>query len=117
MADEQFQEKTEQATPKRIKDAREKGQIPRSKELNAASILIAASASLFFLGDGMAQGIAKILQQGLSLPRSLLFDSTLLSGQLAKMIWSGLLLVAPFLVVCLVVAIAAPTLLGGWSFS
>ncbi|MDH3645507.1 MAG: flagellar biosynthesis protein FlhB [Gammaproteobacteria bacterium] len=117
MADEQFQERTERATPKRIKDAREKGQIPRSKELNAAAVLIAASASLFLLGSGMSTGITNILREGLSLPRSMMFDSSVLSTQLATMIWSGLLLVAPFLTVCAVVAMAAPTLLGGWSFS
>jgi len=117
MAEEQFQERTERATPKRIKDAREKGQIPRSKELNAATILIAASSSLFFLGSGMSTGITNILKQGLSLPRNVLFDTSTLSTQLATMIWSGLVLVAPFLTICAVVAIAAPTLLGGWSFS
>lgn len=117
MADEQFQEKTEQATPKRLKDAREKGQIPRSKELSAAAIMIAASASFFVLGSQMSTGIRDILSNGLTLPREMIFDPSMLTVQLAATIRSGILLITPFLVICAAVAIAAPTLLGGWSFA
>ena len=35
------EEKTEQATPKKIKDAREKGNVLQSKEVNSALILLA----------------------------------------------------------------------------
>ncbi|MBT8137867.1 MAG: flagellar biosynthesis protein FlhB [Gammaproteobacteria bacterium] len=117
MAEEQFQERTERATPKRIKDAREKGQVPRSRELNAAAIMVASSASLFLLGDNMSRSIAQILRTGLTLPRATIFDTTALSAQFLAMVREGLILIAPFLVICLIVAIAAPTLLGGWSFS
>jgi len=47
---EQEQEKTEQATPKRKEDAREKGQVAKSREVSSAAILI--SALIYFcLGD------------------------------------------------------------------
>jgi flagellar biosynthetic protein FlhB len=117
MAEEQFQERTEQATPKRLKDAREKGQIPRSKELNAAAIMIAASASLFLLGSHLSTGITGILSQGLTLPRAMIFDTSMLTVQLAATIRAGILLITPFLAICAIVAIASATLLGGWSFS
>ncbi|MGD8643609.1 MAG: EscU/YscU/HrcU family type III secretion system export apparatus switch protein, partial [Chromatiales bacterium] len=32
------QERTEQATPKRLQEARERGQVPRSRELNTAGL-------------------------------------------------------------------------------
>ena len=95
MAEQQFQERTERATPKRIKDARDKGQIPRSRELNAAAIMVGASASLFLLGNGMSQGIAEIMRNGLSLPRTMLFDTTAISSQFVTMIKAGLMLIAP----------------------
>lgn len=117
MADEQFQERTEEATPKRIKEAREKGQIPRSKELNAAAIMIAASSSFFLLGADMSAGITNILSDGLTLPRDLMFDSSVLVVELTKAVKAGILLITPFLAICAVVAVAASTLLGGWSFS
>ena len=53
MAEEQFQEKTEPATPKRLKEARDKGQIARSKELNAMAVTLAGAAAVFALGEGI----------------------------------------------------------------
>ncbi len=117
MADEQFQEKTERATPKRLKDARSKGQVPRSRELNAAAVMIAGSAALVVLGQPMSNGIAGIMRQGLTLPRAAAYDTNAMANQLAAMVVAGIQLITPFLLVCLVVALAAPLLLGGWSFS
>ena len=40
------QERSEQATPKRRQDAREKGDIARSRELNTMAILMAGTGGL-----------------------------------------------------------------------
>lgn len=53
MAEESFQEKTEQATPKRREDARQKGQVARSSELTSVAILMAGLLSLSALGAYM----------------------------------------------------------------
>ena len=42
MEHNQHQERTERATPKRLKEAREKGQIPRSRELNTVGVMLAS---------------------------------------------------------------------------
>ncbi len=44
-------EKTEQPTPKKLRDARKKGQVAKSKEVNSAVTLLAAFAVLWFLRD------------------------------------------------------------------
>ena len=54
MADESFQERTEEPTSKRIKEAREKGQVARSTELSSVVIMIASAASLLALGPLMS---------------------------------------------------------------
>ena len=51
MAEESFQEKTEQATPKRREDARNKGQVARSTELSSVAILAAGLLALATLGS------------------------------------------------------------------
>ena len=51
MAEESFQEKTEQATPKRREDARKKGQVARSTELSSVAILAAGLLALAALGS------------------------------------------------------------------
>ena len=50
MPEENQQEKTEQATPKRREEARKKGQVPKSIELNTAIILFGSFLFLYFAG-------------------------------------------------------------------
>jgi len=53
MAEESFQEKTEEATPKRREDSRRKGQVARSSELSSIAILAAGLLALSSLGPYM----------------------------------------------------------------
>jgi len=46
-------EKTEQATPKRLEEAYNKGQIARSREVQTAFVLVAALVALAFSGGEM----------------------------------------------------------------
>ncbi len=48
MAEESFQERTEQATPKRREEARKKGQVPKSRELASVSVLLSALFTLYW---------------------------------------------------------------------
>jgi len=50
MPEENQQEKTEQATPKRREEARKKGQVPKSIEMNSAIILFGTLLFLYFTG-------------------------------------------------------------------
>jgi len=44
-------DKSEEATPDKIRKSKEKGQVARSKELATASVLISAAISIFMFGD------------------------------------------------------------------
>lgn len=48
MPEESFQERTEQATPKRREEARKKGQVAKSRELASVSVLLAGTFTLFW---------------------------------------------------------------------
>src|SRR5665213_420130 len=52
--------KTEQATPKRRQEAREKGQIARSIELNSALILLTALVTIRYIGPYLLNSIGKL---------------------------------------------------------
>ena len=52
-------DKTEEPTGKRLADARKKGQIPRSKELNTFVALMTASVMMLFVGGSIATGLKK----------------------------------------------------------
>ena len=53
MADESFQERTEQATPRRRQKARERGSVARSVDLTAAGIICLGFTALFLVGPGL----------------------------------------------------------------
>ena len=58
MAEESFQEKTEQATPRRRDEARRKGQVARSQELSSAIVLLASLVGLYMLGGVIYEDLA-----------------------------------------------------------
>ena len=58
MAEESYQEKTEDPTPKRLEEGRKKGQVAKSQELNSAVVLLAALTGLYFLGDMLFRDLA-----------------------------------------------------------
>ncbi len=115
--DDKGQERTEEATPKRLHEAREKGQIPRSRELNTMTLMLAASGGLLFLGGGIVDGLQSLLRHTLQLERKLIFDTQAIPHFLAENTLSTLLSLTPFLVLMVVAALLAPLALGGWSFS
>jgi len=117
MAEEQLQERTEPATPKRLKEARDKGQIARSKELNAMAVTLAGAALVFALGEGIVGGVTDIMAANLSLPRFAIVSPEQMLAHLKAATLSAMLTLLPWLGLLTVVALIAPLSLGGWSFS
>jgi flagellar biosynthetic protein FlhB len=62
---EETGEKTEQPTQKRLKDARERGQVPRSRDLSVAISSLALTLALGSFGPGIAATMATRLTAGL----------------------------------------------------
>ena len=118
MAEEQTgQERTEQPTERRLQEARKKGQVPRSKELNTMLSLLLASISLLVFGGYISQNLMQISVGGFSIPRELAFDTAQLPFQFMYMASQALLALSPFMAIMLVSVFAGPLLMGGWSFS
>lgn len=117
MAESDGQERTEQATPKRQQEAREKGQVPRSRELGTVAALMAAATALIFMGESLTRAMAAQMQRGLNLSREQVFDTTALPARFVDAVIAALWTFMPFFVLMLVVAIAASAVLGGWAFT
>ena len=118
MAEEQTgQERTEEPTERRLQEARKKGQVPRSKELNTMLSLLLASISLLVFGGYISQNLMQISVEGFSIPRELAFDTAQLPFQFMYMASQALLALSPFMAIMLVSVFAGPLLMGGWSFS
>ncbi len=117
MAEQTGQERTEQATPKRLRESREKGQVPRSKELNSMALLMAAGGGFLLMGENILIGLSEVLKKGLQIKNIQQMDGTGIVGVLADTALESLLLIAPLFVLLTVVVIMTPLGLGGWSFS
>lgn len=115
--DQQLQERTEQATPKRLRDAREKGQVARSRELSAALVMSCGAAALVFLPGPLVGGMLDIMRGGLSRPGHMSLEAGLLPRALAEAVTAAVWALAPYLVILLAVAVLSPLLMGGWAFS
>ena len=117
MAEESDLERTEPASARRLDEARKKGNIPRSRELNTFAILIVAGATLLMMGSQLSSGIIEMMRNGLMFDRSALDTPDFMWNSLIQTTLEMVQLFLPFLLVLLVAALAAPILLGGWMLS
>ena len=111
------QEKTEQPTPKKLREAQQQGQVPRSRELNSMTVMMAGSAGLLMLGSFMIGELMQLMSHGFSLSRSEILDTASLLDRFTDAAVNALWTITPFLVLMVAVALFTPLMLGGWSFS
>lgn len=105
---EEFQEKTEQATPRKKAKAREKGQIARSKDLTS-TITMGGTIMIFYLGGKFVFSNLAGMMGGML---SLKYGTSPL--QVSKMaIIEGAYVIAPFFLASVVLATLANVMQGG----
>lgn len=115
--DDSAQDKTEEATPKRLEKAREDGQVPRSKELTTSAVLILGTAGLALFGGHMADSLMEVFRFNFRIEREVMFDPALMLKQLGHSFFTALSALIPLFTVLAVAAILGPIALGGWLFS
>jgi len=110
-------ERTEEPTARRLKRAREEGQVARSQELPAAGVMIGAVLMLMSLGGIWFRQLSVYFAAGFTLDRKFLDTPALLPQAFATQAMHGFLLVLPLMLVTIVVAILASGATGGFLFS
>ena len=66
MAEEQGEEKTEEPTSKRLDEARQRGELPRSPDFGGAIEVLVICALLFLLGGGIVESLSAMLISSLT---------------------------------------------------
>lgn len=106
MASDDTGDKTEEPTDKRRAEAREKGNVAKSTDLNAAILMLAACGALLFLGSDLMNSMAGVLASGLGGDKLL----TLNSSDAVDIFWKFFQHLAasmmPFMLFMFVVALA-----------
>lgn len=118
MADEHDQQdRTEQPTQRRLQQARERGEVPRSRDLAGALVSVLVLLALALVTRPFEYGLQRLLALGLdyapgeAMREGAMQDALLLGALL------GLLVIAVPLLVSAVAAIVGNIALGGWAFS
>ncbi|MEE8058214.1 MAG: flagellar biosynthesis protein FlhB [Pseudomonadales bacterium] len=114
---ENGQEKTEEATPKRLDKSRDEGQVPRSKELTTAFVLLSGVVGIITMGGAVGQRIMGIMRFNFSMPREAAFDTSMMMAHFSKAVFTAIEALAPFFILLAVAALIGPVALGGWIFS
>jgi len=110
-------EKTESPSQRKLDKAREEGQVARSRELSTFLVMMVGGAGLWVMGSHFAQALVKMLREGLTFDRQLIFNPEQMLPHLRDMSIDVLVLFSPFLLLVLVVAAFSPLLMNGWLFS
>jgi len=110
-------ERTERATPKRLEEARKKGQVPRSVDLSTAAVCISAAVAIYTLGRIAAGQFADFMHDSLSLRPETVMAEGAIWPTLTAAGGRALLIILPILGATFVAALAAPIAIGGWNFS
>jgi len=117
MAEDSDLEKSELPSQRRLDQAREKGQVARSRELSTFAVLMAGGGTLWFMGASFTRHMTEALRAGLSINRELAFNTQLLIPHLYDLALATLLTFSPLLLIVLLAAALSPLLLNGWLFS
>jgi flagellar biosynthetic protein FlhB len=117
MSEENAAERTEEASPRRLEQAREEGQVARSQELTTFAMMAASGAGLWWMGGQFFTKMQAMVQGALQFDAAGAFDSSQMMLRLHTQIFAATLALAPILLLLLVVAVAAPQLLSGWLFT
>lgn len=118
MAEEKdFQERTEQATQKRREDARRRGQVARSRELNIAAVLLAGTIMMMASQARFGSALENLVRSGLSIAPAALDDPHSIVAAFADAGIGALRAFAPLLIALALAAALGALAVGGWVFS
>jgi len=110
-------ERSEDATPERIRKSKEKGQVARSKELATASVLISAAFALLIFGDRLAYELSVMMKRAFTFERSVLFSPEYMWLHLTGSFKGLAMPMFTILLMLFIVSILGSSLLGGMLFS
>ncbi len=117
MAEESDLERTEPASSRRLEQAREEGQVPRSREVGAFLVLMVAAGAFWMVGGWMMQRTSTIVSRGLLFDGEMLRDPQLMVTRFGDIALDALLVFAPFVLALIVAALLSPFFLGSWNIS
>ena len=110
-------ERTEEPSQRRLEQARERGQVPRSRELTNFATMIGGSAAVIAVGGTLVGRMSVIMQSSLAIDPQRLDSPQSMTASLGEAILSALVGLLPLFGALIVLVLLAAVALGGWNFS
>lgn len=117
MAENDDQERTERASEKRLRDAREKGDVPRSRDLSAALIALVSVGTLLALRPWLGTHLKNLMRIGLVYGREQAMGTAAMGAAATAAGAEALKLLAPLFGVAMLATLLSPAIAGGFAFS
>lgn len=117
MSEDSGQEKTEDASARRLEQAREKGQVARSKELTAFVMTLAGCVVMLMIADDLIKQLTELAQVSFKVSREVLMDKQAILLHVKHGISGVGMSILPLLVVLFVAALVSGVMMGGLNFS
>ncbi|WP_165312883.1 flagellar biosynthesis protein FlhB [Vibrio ziniensis] len=116
MSESTSQDKTEKASPQKIKKARQQGQIPRAKEFTASVIFLAVAYYFASQLPSIWKTITGIFRYNMALTHLELENPLIMVEKLEHSLVILVELLVPMFVVIMITAVGGSMILGGWFF-
>lgn len=115
--DDSGQEKTEEASARKLEKAREEGQVPRSRELTTTAILLISGIGLYVFAGFMGSRILGLTRENFVISREAIFDPNAMLAHLGSAMFDGFISIMPLVALLVLASIIGPIALGGWLYS
>ncbi len=110
-------ERTEEPSQRRLQEARERGQLPRSRELTTFAAMIGGSVALAATSSDFAGRMAELMRRCMSFDAQRLDDTGSMLSSLGEAATLSLSALLPIFAALLALVVLAGVALGGWNFS
>jgi flagellar biosynthetic protein FlhB len=114
---EQGGERTEDPSQRRLQEARERGQVPRSRELTTFAAMIGGSVAVVATGSESASKMSELMRRFMSIDVRQLEDTQSMFSALREASMLALSALLPIFGALIAIVVLAGIAIGGWNFS
>ena len=117
MPEESFQERTERATPRRREKARERGQVGKSVDLNAAGIICLGFTALFMVGPQLVDRVSQTMRYTMANAPSIALSDVTFRNVFSNAVYSFFSMMAPLFIAMVAIGFAVNVMQIGFKIS
>jgi flagellar biosynthesis protein FlhB len=110
-------ERTEEPSQRRLQEARERGQVPRSRELTNFATMIGGSVAIVATSAALAGRMSQMMRHSMTIDAQRLEDPRAMVAALAEAAIAAVLAALPVFAALIGLVLLAAVALGGWNFS